>query len=89
MKYTWRLLRKKPEGLDVLSHGTSPTLRTSLATIIGEGKAMERAEDARRLWFEVREGEQAAAEGDLVSLPADPSMLTDEFMLKWGGGPGR
>lgn len=89
MKFTWQLLRRKPEGFDVLSHGTSPTLRASLAAIIGEGKALERSEDVRHLWFEVREGEQAAAEGDLVSLPADSAMLSDSFMEKWGGGASR
>jgi hypothetical protein len=89
MRFSWQLLRRKPEGFDVLSHGRSPTLRASFAAIIGEGKAMERQEDVRRLWFEVRDGEQAAAEGDMLSLPTDHAMLTDQFMEKWGGGPGR
>ncbi len=86
MRFSWQLLRKKPEGFDVLSRGTSPTLRASLAAIIGEGKALGQGEDVRRLWFEVREGEQAAAEGDLLSLPTDPLMLTDQFMARMGGG---
>ena len=78
MRFSWQLLRKKPEGFDLLSHGRSPTLRASFAAIIGEGKALERTEDVRRLWFEVREDEQAAAEGDLLSLPTDPSMLNEK-----------
>lgn len=89
MKFTWQLLRRKPEGFDILSHGTSPTLRASLSAIIGEGKALERIEDVRHLCFEVREGEQTVAESDLLSMPVDPLMLTDSFMSKWGGGPGR
>ena len=89
MRFSWQLLRKKPDGLEVLSHGASPTLRASFAAIIGEGRVLERSEDVRCLWFEVRDAEQAAAEGDLVSLPTDPSMLTDQFMGQWGGGHGR
>jgi len=89
MRFSWQLLRRKDDGIEILSRGRSPTLRASFTAIIGEGKALERTEDVRRLWFEVREGEQAAAEGDLLSLPTDPAMLTDSFMEKWGGGAGR